>query len=276
MIVYELYTISYTMNDPILSPLKLFPLFFIADILRAIFSLTIAAKNGTVYRSIRLTCKRFKTVLDTLSVRPLLFSSKRYRECPVHMIANPFLLRTLADDLKLSRLLHAPRRVQRAFFLVEPEKRLAQLQIKLFQYATFHPDYDNVFFCYYSSHRMSDDDDEANDERHWGSRIEYHCNREYTQVAELLQFYLGFDEEMRLVYKAAIIDFILKASENGYPISRELFALIGSLLPFTEEELALKVDHIRYALFGPQPYGELEDKDDMEDEILDNISSVRD
>jgi hypothetical protein len=103
----------------------------------------------------------------------------------------------------------------------------------------------------------------------WGCRIEYYRADRYSkQLLEVIQFYLGFDEAVKLAYKEATLNlfFANTHDSHNYPICRELFAAIGSLLPFTDEELTLKVDFTKYGRFHVRLYP-CEDEDNVEDVI---------
>ena len=252
----------------------------VADILRSIFSLAIRTGNDyalrgdcATYQNVRLASKRFKIVLDTLSVRFLLLSCWIPSTSREDRREHP---RTLADDLEIRSMLHAPREVLRTFLFVEPEKRLRQLQRNLFSNYTLYADPTNKLFryCVRRSHFI---EDRTNTNKYLGCRVEYHIDKQYEQFLELFKFYLSSDAEIRLIYKNAVINLLPKNPHRVYPIStersispicRELFAAIGSLLPFIEQELAMKVNLTKYAWFHVRPYTEYEDKDNETKTIL--------
>ena len=229
----------------------------VADILRLIFSRTIANKNYSTYREIRLTCKHFKAVLDTLDVTHLI------KEL-IHRYS-----------MKVRSFLHAPKRIQRIFLLICPRAYLQQLQ-RLMGCRNFslHADPTNKLFRYCIRRRNTpgEDVERMDNQKLWGCRVVYYSDPSYGQLLEILQLYLGFDEEIRIAYKNVVVSLLAYSQERStfdrpeHLICRELFAAIGSLLPFTEEELARKIDVIRYA-FIRQPTLDTYHDDNVEDEI---------
>ena len=228
-----------------------------ADILRCIFSLTIAQKDRRTYKYIRLTCKRFKTVIDALNIHNLLLSRKRNG-----MLRSMY---TLANATTLTSIVHAPKGVFRAWFLIKPKKRLQDIQERLFRHPIFYADPTSKLFRYYVRlFNTTENAREWNNRKLPGCRIEYpnstsdHSN----QLLELFKFYLGSDEEVRVACKKAVISLLSKRLRLQYssPLCRELFALIGSLLPFTGEELTLKVDLEKHAFLEIQTYQGCEDE----------------
>ena len=215
----------------------------VADILRCIFSQFIET-DPNIYSSVRLTCKHFKNVLDTLSIRKL-----------VYYVTN-------TRGMNIPKLLLAPKEVIRLYLLVHPISYLNSIQYHMFYLYTLHADPTNRLFCYYVRHpsvqvynnlvhdsNEEEEEDEPDDSgKYWGCRIEYHTDTSYERLLEILQFYLGFDNEMRIAYKTAVIELLTAHSLNA--VCRELFARIGSLLPFTEKELATKVEFVPYALLN--------------------------
>ena len=225
----------------------------IADILRCIFARAIdddySIRNECkTYRTIRLTSKRFKTVMDTVNIR-------------YHVLFNC----TLIDQVSIIAILQAPKRVIRTFLLIDPVERLREIETNLFRYFKFSSDPTNKLFRYYVK-RRTNRFEEPDYKKLWGAHVQYYPNPGYEQLLKLLQLYLGFDEEMKLAYKNAVVK-LLSGKVLGHPICRELFVAIGSLLPFTEEELTVKVDLVRYALLRAHYNQECEDKNNIEEEI---------
>src|ERR1019366_9852385 len=185
------YILSYTMER--LTEL----LFAVADISRSIFSLAITEKDTgygvqscKTYQNIRLTCKRFKVVLDTVSVRGLFLGKRRGKKAGTT---------TLVEKVNINKLLHAPIVVLRTFLLVEPEERLRQIQHALFRYYTLCGDPTNKAFRFYVRRNIGNDDTK----KLWGCRIEYSYYNEryfdvsYEHLLGRLQDYLGFDSAIR-------------------------------------------------------------------------------
>jgi hypothetical protein len=79
----------------------------------------------------------------------------------------------------------------------------------------------------------------------YGCRVGYVANNIERKLLEQLRTCLGADEEVKSAYKTAVIELLRKSTRcvrKSAMISRELFGAIGSLLPFTQEELQMKID----------------------------------
>src|ERR1019366_8227644 len=197
-------------------------LLYVADILRTIFSIVLSNEDCGTYKQIRLACKRFKTILDVLDVRPLLL-----RKLILSKKRNKTLWTTLAEKIDIQSILAAPKRVQRSWFLVKPENRLQQLQEELFGQSTFYADATNKIFRYFVRLQNTDegeDDDHMDVKKLWGCRTEYYPDPEYEQLLKLLQFYLGFDNVVKQAYKDAVMKMLSRNFWSITPeaISREL------------------------------------------------------
>src|ERR1019366_5526245 len=115
MIIHNLYITSYTTTKPM-------QLHSDADILRCIFSIIIGKVERRTYRCIRLTCKRFRTAIDTLSVKPLVLAS-------IGLTGEKHLP---PAELDTEKLLQAPKHVLRTYFLTNPKHRLLAMRNKLY------------------------------------------------------------------------------------------------------------------------------------------------
>ena len=199
-----------------------------ADVLRCIFSSVLAIGDCKTYKCIRLVCKKFKTVLDTVNVKPLLLSSVGPKSREVQFAKSHYLANyryRLANDVDVQLLIQAPKQVLRVYFLIEPTRRLRELDHKCYESFTLLPDPENKLFRH---HFRSIEED------YYGMELLGH-----------LKGYLRTDEEVRLAYKSAVVE-LLHIESSFYrksaAISRELFGAIGLLLSFTAEELTMKID----------------------------------
>ena len=215
-----------------------------ADVLRCIFSTVLAIGDCKTYRSIRLACKRLKSVLDTLSVEPLLLSITSPRSRGVQFANSRYLANyrhILADGIAFRTLFFAPKQVLRAYFLIEPTHKLHGLEYDGYESFTLLPDPENKLFRQYFRSSTA----ASHSEMLYGCRVAYIDDYFGMELLKRLQDCLNSDEAVRLIYKSAVVELLRKKAQvctNSVSISRELFGAIGALLPFTPEELEMKVD----------------------------------
>ena len=252
-------------------------LLIVPDITRYIFSLALIEgvyNDCKTYRSIRLTSKRCRSILDTLSVRALLLTKRQSKwdkyykkhRYGLYPGAKPKHWPTLASRIEIACILQAPKHVLRAYLLTEPAGRLNGIARGLFSSVTLRPDPKNKLFRHYVRHP-----DTVHVKKLYGCIIKYEPEHNSELLLEQLQFYLGFDTAIKQAYKNAVVTSFLPPTRETFldPPSREIFALIGSLLPFTDEELTLRVDFERYGLAGYAEYEgyEYNDSEDAEELI---------